>query len=108
MRGLYKRTDSPCWWMCFTDENGKLVRKSTDTTNKTLAKTIRDKQRTLVAEGRYLDIKKVPTTPFFTLLEEWWTKRGQTMKTRGLAGMLQIWRNAFGNVSVKEITQRTV
>src|SRR5262249_53528336 len=45
---------------------------------------------------------------FFTLLEDWWTKRGQRMKTKGLDGMLEIWRNYFGNVSVKEITQRTV
>jgi hypothetical protein len=124
-KGLFKRKDSPHWWIRYADENGKIVRISTDTDSKTLAKEILAKRRTLVAEGRHLDIKKTPTTPFFDLCKEYWEQHGKHLRTKGMlkiteetqedgsvkqvqTGMIEIWKRGFGNVSVKEIDQRAV
>jgi integrase len=124
-RGLFKRKDSPFWWISYTDENGKVCRISTEQGNKGTAREILEKKRTLVAEGRHLDIKKTPQTPFFDLCTEYWENHGRHMRTKGLrkikeetqkdgtikkiqTGMIEIWKKGFGNVSVKEIDQRAV
>jgi hypothetical protein len=39
-----------------------------------------------VVEEKYLDIKKVPTTPFYDLCSEYWQQHGRHMRTKGLYG----------------------
>ena len=116
-RGIFKRSDSPNYWIRFADENGKMIVMSTSTVSKKLAREIRDKKKTMVAENRHMDIKKTPTTPFFDLCNEYWEQWGQNMRTKGLLkikkdgtrlGMIEIWKKGFGNVSVRDIDQRTV
>lgn len=52
---IYKRGDQ--WWMRFNLQ-GRQIRKSCQTTNKKLALSIFHKQKSLIAEGRYLDCLK--------------------------------------------------
>jgi len=73
-RGLFRRKNSPYWWIRYTDENGKIVRTSTEQNSKTTA---------------------------INILTDGTTK---TVRT----GMIEIWKKGFGNVSVKEIDQRSV
>jgi len=62
MRGLYRRRGSPNWWVRYADPNGRIIRESTGTSEKTLAKKVLAKKRVLVIEGRHLDKKQVPRT----------------------------------------------
>ena len=70
MRGLYRRRGSPNWWVRYADPNGRIVRESTGTSEKTLATKILAKKRVLVVEGRHLDKKQVPKTTFFELCSQ--------------------------------------
>lgn len=42
--GLYRRKDSQTWWMSFT-ENGRLFRRSTETTDRKFAEKVYGKFR---------------------------------------------------------------
>jgi len=59
-RGLFKRGSSDHWWIRFADRNGRLIRESTGTTSKKLAREILAKKKALAAENRHLDVKKIP------------------------------------------------
>jgi integrase len=50
--GLYKRSDSPVWWMCFTVD-GRFYRKSTETDDKKLARKILKSIEGKIAEGKW-------------------------------------------------------
>ncbi len=52
--GLYRRPDSPIWWMSFS-ANGKSFRKSTGTDNRRLAEKILAKVETQIVEGRWFE-----------------------------------------------------
>lgn len=107
-RGLFHRKGSPNWYIRFSDENGKIVKVSTGTVDKNLARNILGKKKTQVAEGRCLDIKKVPSTTFFELCGQYWKLWGSHLKTRGLASMLGDWKCFFGNIPVKSINRHKV
>ena len=107
-RGLFQRKGSPNWWIRFADPNGRIVRESTGTTEKTLAKKVLAKKKTLVVEGKHLDVKKVPKTTFYQLCDQYWELEGQHKRMKGLSYMLEIWKKAFGNTPVKELTQQKV
>jgi len=77
MRGLYRRRGSPNWWVRYADPNGRIVRESTGTSEKTLAKKVLAKKRELVVEGRHLDKKNVPKTTFFELCSQYWKLSGR-------------------------------
>jgi integrase len=53
--GLYRRPDSPIWWICFSAD-GKQYRRSTGTDNRKLAEKILAKVETQVVEGKWFDI----------------------------------------------------
>jgi len=50
--GLYKRSNSSVWWMCFT-HNGQQYRRSTETEDRKLAQRIFDKLKGEIAEGKH-------------------------------------------------------
>ena len=97
MRGLYRRRGSPNWWVRYADPNGRIVRESTGTSEKTLAKKVLAKKRVLVVEGRHLDKKNVPKTTFFELCSQYWKLSGRYKRMKGL-----------GNVPVCALTQQRV
>lgn len=53
--GLYRRPDSDIYWMSFT-YNGRLYRRSTETSDEKLAKKIMAKVQTQIVEGKWFDI----------------------------------------------------
>ncbi len=108
MRGLYRRRGSPNWWVRYADPNGRIVRESTGTSEKTLAKKVLAKKRVLVVEGRHLDKKQIPKTTFFELCEQYWELWGKYKRMKGLSHMLEIWKKGFGNVPVSELHQQRV
>ena len=108
MRGLYRRRGSPNWWVRYADPNGRIVRESTGTSEKTLAKKVLAKKRVLVVEGRHLDKKQVPRTTFFELCEQYWELWGKHKRMKGLSHMLEIWKQAIGNVAIKDLSQRRI
>jgi len=67
-RGLYRRRGSPHWWVRYADRNGRIIRESTNTKEKKMARQILEKKKVLVAENRHLDVKKVPKTTFYELV----------------------------------------
>lgn len=107
-RGLFRRRGSPHWWIRYSDKNGRIRRESTGTTEKRLAREILAKRKTLVAENRHLDVKKVPHTTFFELCKQYWELWGKHKRTKGLWNVIEIWKSAFGNVPVKELTQQRI
>jgi len=106
--GLYRQGTSPNWTIRYSDENGKIVRHSTGTSDKSLAKKILAERRVQVAEGRHLDIRKIPRTTFFKLCDDWWELHGKHRRMKGLYYMLECWKKFFGNIPVATITQQKV
>ena len=70
--------------------NGRIIRESTGTSEKTLAKKILAKKRVLVVEGRHLDKKQVPKTTSFELCIQYWKLSGKHKRMKGLSHMLEI------------------
>ena len=104
-KGLFKRPGSPNWFIRYADRNGRICRESTGTSEKKLAKAILSKKKTLVAENRQLDVKKVPKTTFFELLDEYENVRAKKLRMKGLDNMLEAWKRGLGNVPCGELTQ---
>lgn len=67
-KGLYKRNNSPHWWMRFT-ANGKLYRISTETDNLKSAEKIFNKIKTDIAEGKWLEKNKAMEHTFDEMME---------------------------------------
>jgi len=107
-RGLYRRRGSPHWWIRYADRNGRIIRESTGTTEKKLARDILAKKKVQVAENRHLDVRKVPNTTFYELCEQYWELDGKHKRMKGLSHMLEIWKKWFGNLPMKELNQQKV
>ncbi len=107
-RGLFQRGGSKIWWTRYAGPNGRIIRESTNTTVKKLAREILSKRKTLVAENRHLDVKKIPKTTFQELCDLYWEEEGSLRKTKGLASMLKIWKEYFGNPLVSELTAQKI
>ena len=116
-KGLFRRKGSPHWWVRYADTNGRVVRTSTNTANKTLAREILGKKRTLVAENRHLDVKRVPNVTFYELCKQYWEMHGKNLRTKGLlktnedgtnSGMIEIWKTGLGNLMLSELTQHKI
>ena len=105
VKGLFLRPDSPYWWIRYADRNGRIRREKTGTTEKKLAKDILGKKRNQVAENRYLDVKKVPKTTFFQLLDEYQNVRGKQLRMKGLDNMLDAWKRGLSNTPCSELAQ---
>jgi len=107
-RGLYRRRGSPYWWVRYADRNGRLIRESTGTTEKKLARDILAKKKVLVAENRHLDVRKIPKTMFFELCDQYWDKRGKHLRMKGLGSMIKIWKQQLGNRLVASLRQTDI
>jgi len=107
-RGLYRRDGSPFWWIRYADRNGRIIRESTGTKEKKLAVAILAKKKVQVAENKHLDVRKVPNTTFYELCDQYWSLEGKHKRTKGLDSVVKIWKNWFGNVPCREITQQKV
>lgn len=106
--GLFKRRGSPHWQIRYADENGRIVRASTGTTSKKLAREILAKRKTLVAEGRHLDVRRESRLSFGELCDKYWTLWGRHKRMNGLEGMLRSWKAHFGDLLVKDLSPERI
>ena len=106
--GLFQRDGSRCWQLRYAGPGGKIVRESSGTTSKKLAREILAKKKALVAEGRHLDVKKRPRTTFYQLCDEYWELWGKHKRTKGLRGALDRVREDFGDISLRDLEQKRI
>jgi integrase len=66
--GLYKRKDSPIWWMTFTF-NHRQYHKSTGTADKRLAEVILSKVKTQIIEGKWFEVNEAKMHTFDEMVE---------------------------------------
>ncbi len=105
-RGIFRRGD--VYHIRFADENGRIVRQSTNSTSITVARKVLAKKRTEVAEGRHLDKKKRPKKTLFELFNEYWQTSGSNRKTKGLDRAIKICKDGLGDVALREITPQVI
>ncbi len=68
--GLYRRKDSRTWWMSFS-VNGRLYRRSTETTDRKLAGKIYGKIQTQITEGKWFDVDEAGLRTFDEMMEKY-------------------------------------
>ncbi len=103
--GLYKR--GSVWWMSFIYQ-GKQIRRSTETEDKTLAKRILDKVKGEVAEGKWFEKLPGEDKTFAEMIEKYMVEHSARNKApssyerdKGLKKHLD---NFFGNLPLIDIT----
>jgi len=67
--GLYKRQDSPVFWMSFS-VNGKQYKRSTGTADKRLAEAVLGKVRGQVVEGKWFEVDQAKQHTFDEMMEK--------------------------------------
>ena len=67
--GLYKRQDSPVYWMSFS-VNGKQYKRSTGTEDKRVAEAILGKVRGQVVEGKWFEVDEAKQHTFDEMMEK--------------------------------------
>lgn len=105
--GVFLRNKT--YWMGFS-ANGRQVRESTGTANKRLAEQIYCKQVVLVAEGRYLDVKKSAKIRFADFSKEYMERHSKVEKKSWMTDIhfLKHLNPFFGGEYIFAITQRRV
>lgn len=66
--GLYKRKDSPIWWMSFS-YNRRQYQRSTGTADRRLAEAILAKVKTQIVEGKWFEIDQAKQHTFDEMME---------------------------------------
>lgn len=67
--GLYRRKDSPIWWMAFSI-NKRQYQRSTGTADKRLAGNILAKVKTQVVEGKWFEVDVARQHTFEEMMEK--------------------------------------
>ncbi len=91
--GLYRRKESPIWWMCFSAD-GKQYRKSTGTANRKLAEKILGKVETQIVEGRWFDIDRARQYTFEDMMDRFMAEHAPTKEPR----TQKSYRNCLANL----------
>lgn len=102
--GLYKRKDSPYWWMSFRVE-GRRILESTGTNNKKLAaRKLKDRIIELQERQRVPSVKIDGKTTFFDLANKFlkWSEWQRTYK--GKQTHIKYLIKAFGRLKLKDFT----
>ena len=83
-QGIYKRNDSRFYWLAYQDLGGKIIRKSSGTTNQREARALLDECRSAVLQGKQPIIKKIKNHTFFELTEKYmeWAQKQKSFKTK--------------------------
>lgn len=105
---LYRRKESPVWWMDYTDAGGTRVRKSTGTDNKQLAKELYDKTKAEVWEQKRLGVK--PDHTFEQAADTFLAdKRKKGLRAIGdVERHIAWWKERFGGRMLRTISQELI
>jgi integrase len=105
VKGLFLR--NKIWWMSFVVD-GQRYRESTGTPNKRLAESILAKQRILIAENRFLDVRRESHVIFRDFADEYLEKHAKPHKRswKGSdANSIKHLNRVFGGLPLSKITQ---
>ena len=103
--GLYRRPDSPIWWMNFSAD-GKQHRRSTGTANKKLAEKVLAKIETQIIEGRWFDVDKAKQYTFKDMMERFMAEHAPTkepMTQRRYKSMLPHLDSFFSGLTLDKL-----
>jgi integrase len=108
--GLYRRPDSPVWWMSFT-VNGRLYRRSSETSDKKLAEKIQAKIKTLVAEGKWFDVEARQRT-FDEMMEKYLKEYSKIYKAKSThekdGFLVEHLKRKFSGLTLNQITPKVI
>jgi len=99
-RGVYFRNGIA--YIRFKDENGKLLRESTEQRSRRFALDLLAKRRTEVAEGRHFPTRQFDRVMFDELLDDWWEKHGKQTRSRFNYHLPKV-RERFGGKRARDI-----
>jgi len=82
-RGLYRRANSPFWWISYSGPNGQLIRESTKVRSKKLARSILSERRASVAKGEFLGKREITKMTVHQMLHRYlsWASTAKAPKT---------------------------
>jgi len=100
---LYKRKDSPIWWISLNSK-GERTRLPTGTANKKLAQDIEAKLRTEIIEGRYFETVRARQFTFSQMVEKYRQKYDRLRDLHTVKRLLPV----FGHYSLADITSDMV
>lgn len=108
--GLYKRKDSPVWWISFC-YNRRQYKKSTGTTDRRLAERIYARVLTQLTEGKWFEIDEARQRTFDELMEkfmnEYAVTKEPTTQKRYRAALSHL-RPYFQGRTLADITPRLI
>ncbi len=109
--GLYRRKDSPIWWMSFS-VNGKPYRRSTGTSERKLANKIFSKVRTQVIEEKWFEFDSGSQHTFDELMERYMEEYGAIHKAHSTyrkdMNLLEHLQQSFSGLKLNQITPRII
>ena len=79
--GLYRRKDSPYWWMSFTVD-GRQYQRSTRTEDEKLARKILGKVQTQIIEGKWFEIDEAKRHTFDDMMERYLNQYSKINKSK--------------------------
>ena len=100
-RGVYYRNGVA--YIRYQNEEGKIVRESTEQRSARFAQDLLAKRKTEVAEGRHFSTRRFDKVRFTELLDEWWEKHGQHTRSRFNYHLPRV-RDHFGNHRARDIS----
>ena len=78
--GIFKRRQSKFWWLNFT-VNGRVIQRSSETTDKKLAEAILGKIKAQIVEEKFFDLDKSRQYSFEDLMEKYFNDHAPIHKT---------------------------
>lgn len=110
-RGLYRRENSPFWWISYAGPDGRIIRESTKTSSKKLAKSILNERRASIARGEFLGLREQPRLTFRKLCDKYleWSKARKTKASYERdVGLINNLCSDFGNASATRVTRADI
>lgn len=110
--GLYRRKDSPYWWMSFT-VNKRQYQRSTGTEDEKLARKILGKIQTQIIEGKWFEIDEAKQHTFDEMMEKYLNQYSKINKSKSTyskdKGMLEKHLTPyFTGMSLQEISSAEI
>lgn len=110
--GLYKRKDSPIWWMSFC-LNNRQYQRSTGTEDKRLAENILAKVKTQIVEGKWFEIDEAKRHAFDDMMKRYLNQYSKINKSKSTyskdKGMLEKHlKPHFTGMSLQEISSTEI
>ena len=99
-RGVYFRNGIA--YLRYKDQNGQIVRESTEQRSVKFAQDLLAKRKTEVAEGRHFRTRHFDRVMFEELLDDWWEKHGKQSRSRFEYHLPRV-RERFGGRRAREI-----